>query len=110
MSKAEVFANSCDAKARWREDKAEEYPDDQRNQRAADALHAAATWARTSEEAEEILGLLPDDVFTPDFLTLSEEGGQILSTYCFHFPEDLQDWLHRLAFAELDRVKEEEEA
>jgi len=108
MRKSEVFANSCDAEARWREDKADEYGD-QRNQQTADALNAAALWARMSDDAEEILDLLPDEVFTSDFLSLSEDGRQIFSTYCFHSPEPLQDWLHRMAFAELDDRSSEDD-
>jgi len=109
VSKTEAFANSCDSDARWREEKADEYGD-QRSSRAADALHAAATWARTSEEAEEVLAeLLPECVFNlGDFLTLSEDGHRIFSTYCFHSAEDLQPWLRRVADAEYGDLFEDD--
>ncbi len=108
MSKAETFAKSCDEAAAWRDRLAVEHGD-RRNTASAKALLAVATWARTSEEAEEELAeLLPASVFGSDRLKLSEGGTRLFSTFCFHSQETLQHWLRRVTDAELGDLFEDD--
>lgn len=106
----EAFASTCEETARWREEKADQFDDD-RNRRTAEALRSAAVWARTAEDAEDRLSVLfPDKIqlaevffddveLSTDPLLFNERASQVLSTYCFHAPESLDDWLKRLSDA-----------
>jgi hypothetical protein len=108
MSKAETFANSCDEAAAWRDRVATERVDE-RNTRAAEALRAVATWARTSEQAEEELGeLLPESVFGSDRLKLSKDGKRVFSTFCFHSRETPERWLARVMEADASDLFEDD--
>jgi len=83
------------AQAEWREHKAEEYPDDERNLRAASALRAAA----------EYVGVLPDDdqrLRVIDATDVDHPGGErtheVLRRVGFHhtlpggrYPESLDE-------------------
>lgn len=96
---AEAFAEAADEQARWRATKAEEYGDE-RNARSAEALHAAAAWARDDESAEQRLAeLLPGDIVQGGVLLLNEAARRVFSTFCFHGPESLDRWLQRVADA-----------
>ena len=99
------FADFCDATAQWRRRKAEEYDRDERNVRAANALHELGAF---------VLSLPPDDQrlrdlqrlagtgedFTPDQRVLYELG-----RFRFHQPDaSIDAFLTQLvALAEADR-------
>ena len=101
---ANVFAETCESQAAWRQTKAEEYPEEQRNQRSADALSSLADWARGNPaEAETALKELPPEVTNfveqDGILALGEEAGRLLSRYGFDYAERPPTFLAVLAKA-----------
>lgn len=97
---AEAFANSCVEAAEWREAKAAE-EDDVRNIHCAEALRTAASWAQSTEDAEDHLHqMLPDVTQTAGLLLLGHTAQRILAAYCFETPEDLDHWLTRVSQAQ----------
>lgn len=100
----DAFAETLRLAGFSRQMKAEEYPEDQRNQRSADALSSLADWARGNPaEAETALRELPPEV--TDFveqdgiLALGEEAGRLLSRYGFDYADRLPTFLAELAKA-----------
>jgi hypothetical protein len=74
------LADQLDEAARFREEKAVEYPDDLRNRRAAGALHQAAYYVRGASESPRIrrLAALVDDCLASgiDLLSPGFPGGE----------------------------------
>ncbi len=97
---AQSFAQTCEDAARWREERAHEHGD-RRHLRCAEALHAAATWALTSDHAESRLKeLLPVDVAAGGgSLDLTPDAARVFSGYCLTGPEPMERWLSRVAEA-----------
>ncbi|HEX7099374.1 MAG TPA: hypothetical protein VF377_09025 [Acidimicrobiia bacterium] len=54
----EAVASYFEQVARWRDEKAEDYPDDPRNLRAADGLREAAAYVRSLDPADSRLVLI----------------------------------------------------
>jgi hypothetical protein len=84
--------------ALWRDHKAEEYPDDVRNERYADGLRALAEHVRKLPATDERLTLLaildPLDVDDIAPFMPGEEGGRLASQFRFHDPnEDMDTFL-----------------
>jgi hypothetical protein len=82
--------------------KAEEYPEDQRNPRSAEALRSLAAWAReNAAECEVVLGDLPPSLTCAglDCLPLGEEASRLLSRYGFDYTEQPRTFLAELAKA-----------
>jgi hypothetical protein len=66
----EIIGEYLDGRADWRQRKAEEYPDDKRNQRSADGISELAAYVRALPEDDERLRELSQlaiygDVFSP---------------------------------------------
>src|SRR5690242_8105898 len=90
------LAELLDSAAGWRAEKAADYPEDDRNQRSADALALAASFVRQLPEADR--SLKPFREFSDgmeswygrecDLWRLysgdSPEGGQVISRFWFH--------------------------
>jgi hypothetical protein len=98
----DAFAETLRLAGLWRQMKAEEYPEDQRNQRSADALRSLAAWAReNAAECEVALGALPPSLTCADLdcLPLGEEASRLLSRYGFDYTEQPRTFLAELAEA-----------
>src|SRR5689334_1359894 len=109
---AVALVQTCREEARWREKRAEMYGDP-RNIRCAEALLAAAEWARTAKGAEAVLyDLLPDDMLQANtmYLSLNEDSRRAFSSFCFHHHEDREEWLRRVAEAHRQAADAEREA
>ena len=96
-----AFATYVREQARWRRKKAEEYPDDERNARAADALSALADIAEAGEDVglnEEIERLRAYYVEDIDRFSPGENGSRAISRFGFNradSPRRLMDDLER---------------
>lgn len=115
-----MFAAYLREQAQWRETKAEEYPDDERNARCAQALGLLAAHVESEPDAHPALLALESmnlhsgtGVFSP-----SEEGGRMISRFGFDRPPrglgwpipDFDQFLDDLAVVETrDRVERERE-
>jgi hypothetical protein len=99
---ADAFAETLRLAGFSRQMKAEEYPEDQRNQRSAEALRSLAAWAReNAAECEVVLGDLPPSLTCAglDCLPLGEEASRLLSRYGFDYTEQPRTFLAELAKA-----------
>ncbi len=80
------------SQAEWREHKAEEYPDDTRNERSAAGLRALAEHVQGLPARDErlvllaVLDPLPVDDIAP--FTPGEEGARLASRFRFNDPHD----------------------
>lgn len=102
----ETVVEYIEQQARWRESKAEEYPEDTRNQRAADGLHEMASYVRSLPLTDERLARIQRcnvDVEGDGFDVLvhhpsREVTGWDLSRFRFHNgpPESIEDGLEEL--------------
>lgn len=85
MSAKQATVNSLIAQAEWREGKAEEYPHDKRNPRAAKALRAAAEYVAALPDDDSRLRVLDGARVPDDFLIRGAELGDVLRRVGFHY-------------------------
>lgn len=129
-SEEEMLAQYLEHEAWWRSEKADEYPEDVRNIRSAEALERAASWVRISPEARGLVRAVkeadPGDgdragVFDFGVFSPGEQASRLISQFGFHggstFAEDLlrdlaeavkrdaEDLLRDLAEAEVDAAE-----
>jgi hypothetical protein len=83
-----MIADYLDETARWRQEKAEEYPDDARNGRCASVLREMAAEVRAMERSDPSLAVLESmherwdlDVFSP-----GEDGARLVGRWGFDAP------------------------
>ncbi len=101
----EMLADVLDAQARWRDLKAEEYPEDARNERSALALTGAAAELRAiqpGDSASSYLAELAPLVFIDDdfaSVLLGENAARVVNSYGFHAWPDLTELLRQLVSA-----------
>jgi len=89
-----ALADFFDAQARWREGRAEEYPDDTRNAISAVALTDLAQYVRNLPDFDSRLQALAgvaQFVMPTDVLMPGEEATRIASRHGFYRPTD-PDW------------------
>ena len=79
---AHFLADYCDSQSGWRFMKGEEYPEDRRNLRCADALEGFADYLRTLPEDDSSRGL-GLDTGTGCFDPANEETHGVISRFCF---------------------------
>jgi hypothetical protein len=75
-----ALANTLRGQARWRETKAEEYPEDTRNQRWAEAAYRAADYVETLPDNDERLRTIAAATNWDagiDFVSLGEQGHRL---------------------------------
>ncbi len=88
-----ALADYFDDQARWRDLKAEEYPDDARNVRSATALRALAARVRALPADDPRLRQLAALDWPTDPFTAGEESGRLTALYGFHQADDPDAWL-----------------
>lgn len=93
-------------KAGWREQKAEEYPEDDRNRRSAEGLWVLADWVSNLPPDEPRLVMLSaldaDDDSIPYSIPYfpGEESDRLASRYLFDVPKEKPEaWLERFVEA-----------
>ncbi|MCX6023341.1 MAG: hypothetical protein NTZ05_16760 [Chloroflexi bacterium] len=102
----EVVLEAIEDQARWRAEKAREYPNDERNAQAAEGLRDLAAYVQALPEDGERLRLLhkywtiDDEGGTSDMGMAGEEASRLLSRFRFnHSHEDCDDLLEELVEA-----------
>ena len=84
---ARMLAEHLHEQAKWRQIKAEEFPDDDRNMRASDALTAAAEVVAVLPDDEPRLRKMADAGWFEEGLCLpGEHGRDVVRRYGFHRP------------------------
>lgn len=89
-------------KARWRAQKAEEYPEDDRNSRSAEGIKFLANWISNLPPDEPRLVMLSALDADDDTIPYSpgEESDRLASRYLFDVPKEKPDaWLERFVEA-----------
>lgn len=104
----ELAARTIEAQADWRAYKAQEYPEDPRNEAAARTLRALASHVRALDPTDPRLDRLEQFDFDTDFLTFGPEASTALSRVGLFPLEDFDldgtlTWIIEMAEEELAR-------
>ena len=93
------FATEIESKEYWRSQKAEEYPDDQRNAASAEALRALLAYVDQLSNDHPIIGALAlySECDEDDGLEAADMQNALLSRYGFDGEEDPEQFLQNLA-------------
>ena len=89
------FVQRCESAAAWRT-AVDQRHGDSRSAHAATALLEAAMWARTSDEAAQLLDQELGSLFDDPQREWTESQEYAFTTYCLHGDESREAWLQRV--------------
>jgi hypothetical protein len=112
MYQRDLLAQHLREQSEWRAAKAEEYPEDARNRRCAEALANLAAYVDARPDDDPVIERLAAVAYFEDLYMPAEEAGRMISRYGFdRFTPPPDEFLGDLADAEgaeaVDRLLED---